>query len=83
MSRIDDKKDMGTSFRKLDVDEYNENNFKEEEGDGGLVGSTGPDENEILNLLSQYPLQILNNLFNILTVKKFFFFSFSLINKYR
>lgn len=57
MSRIDDKKDMGTSFRKFDVDEFSENNFKEEDGDGGLAGSTGPDENEILNLLSQYPLQ--------------------------
>lgn len=54
MSRIDDKKDMGTGFRKIDVDEFSENNF-EEEADGGTTGPTGPDENEILSLLSQYP----------------------------
>ncbi|XP_015122350.1 actin-related protein 2/3 complex subunit 5-C [Diachasma alloeum] len=53
MSRIDDKKDMGTGFRKIDVDEFSENNFKEEEADGGTTGPTGPDENEIISLLSQ------------------------------
>lgn len=56
MSRIEDKKDtMGTGFRKIDIDEFNENNFKEEEADASLTGTTGPDENEISNLLSQYP----------------------------
>ncbi|XP_074113194.1 actin-related protein 2/3 complex, subunit 5 [Cotesia typhae] len=54
MSRIEDKKDtMGTGFRKIDIDEFNENNFKEEEADASLTGTTGPDENEISNLLSQ------------------------------
>ncbi|XP_057327324.1 actin-related protein 2/3 complex subunit 5-A [Microplitis mediator] len=55
MSRLEDnKKDpMGTGFRKIDIDEFNENNFKEEEADASLTGPTGPDENEILNLLSQ------------------------------
>ncbi|XP_034950921.1 actin-related protein 2/3 complex subunit 5-A [Chelonus insularis] len=53
MSQIDDKKDTpGTGFRKIDIDEYNENNFKEEDADGGS-GPTGPDENEILALLNQ------------------------------
>lgn len=55
MSRNDGKKDTSASaFRKIDVDQYSDNNFKEEDADG--VGAlTGPDENEILTLLSQYP----------------------------
>ncbi|XP_015600340.1 actin-related protein 2/3 complex subunit 5 [Cephus cinctus] len=43
----------GSGFRKIDVDQYNENNFKEEDGDGGSTAPTGPDENEILTLLTQ------------------------------
>lgn len=63
MPRIDDKKDiMGTGFRKIDVDEFSENNF-EEDADGG-TGPTGPDENEILSLLNQYPFYKLNNKLN-------------------
>lgn len=58
MSRLDyEKNNMGTGFRKIDVDEFSENNFKEEEADGS-TGPTGPDENEILTLLSQYPFLI-------------------------
>lgn len=38
------------AFRKIDVDQYNEDNFKEEEADGGTAG---PDENEIITLLGQ------------------------------
>ncbi|XP_015434255.1 PREDICTED: actin-related protein 2/3 complex subunit 5 [Dufourea novaeangliae] len=54
MSRNDGKKDSSASaFRKIDVDQYNDNNFKEEDADGGLGGPTGPDENEVLTLLSQ------------------------------
>ncbi|KAJ8680245.1 hypothetical protein QAD02_016032 [Eretmocerus hayati] len=56
MSKTDDRKikdTSGTAFRKIDVDQYNENNFKEEEADGGVAGPTGPDENEVLSLLSQ------------------------------
>jgi len=56
MSRNDGKKDTSASaFRKIDVDQYSDNNFKEEDADGGLGVPTGPDENEILTLLSQYP----------------------------
>lgn len=58
MSRISDKKDtLGSAFRKIDVDQYNENDFKEEDADGGTTAPTGPDENEVMTLLSQYPLQ--------------------------
>lgn len=54
MSRNDGKKDTSSStFRKIDVDQYSDNNFKEEDADGGAAGPTGPDENEILTLLSQ------------------------------
>lgn len=56
MSRNDGKKDTSASaFRKIDVDQYSDNNFKEEDADGGVGVPTGPDENEILTLLSQYP----------------------------
>lgn len=44
-----------SAFRKIDVDQYSDNNFKEEDADGELGGPTGPDENEVLTLLSQYP----------------------------
>ncbi|KZC11914.1 Actin-related protein 2/3 complex subunit 5 [Dufourea novaeangliae] len=41
MSRNDGKKDSSASaFRKIDVDQYNDNNFKEEDADGGLGGPT-------------------------------------------
>ncbi|XP_077263799.1 actin-related protein 2/3 complex, subunit 5 [Temnothorax americanus] len=54
MSRNDGKKDTSASaFRKIDVDQYSDNNFKEEDADGGVGALTGPDENEILTLLSQ------------------------------
>ncbi|CAL7946837.1 unnamed protein product [Xylocopa violacea] len=54
MSRNDGKKDTSASaFRKIDVDQYSDNNFREEDADGGIGGPTGPDENEILTLLSQ------------------------------
>lgn len=57
MSRFEDRKDTtGTAFRKIDIDEYSENGFQDEETDGGAIGPAGPDENEVLQLLSQYPL---------------------------
>ncbi|KYN20862.1 Actin-related protein 2/3 complex subunit 5 [Trachymyrmex cornetzi] len=38
MSRNDGKKDTSASaFRKIDVDQYSDNNFKEEDADGGVV----------------------------------------------
>lgn len=59
------KNTSSSAFRKIDVDQYNEDIFKEDDVDGG---SMGPDENEIAKLLTQYPLQkfILFTLFLIL-----------------
>lgn len=57
MSKSDERRikdTSGTAFRKIDVDQY-EDDFKEEDADVGVTGPQGPDENEILSLLSQYP----------------------------
>ncbi|XP_022914190.1 actin-related protein 2/3 complex subunit 5-C [Onthophagus taurus] len=45
------KNTSSSAFRKIDVDQYNEDNFKEEDADQG--GPTGPDESEIIGLLSK------------------------------
>lgn len=45
------KNTSSSAFRKIDVDQYNEDNFKEDEADSSAV--VGPDENEITNLLTQ------------------------------
>jgi actin related protein 2/3 complex subunit 5 len=47
------KNTSSSAFRKIDVDQYCEDNFKEDDGDQG--GPTGPDENEINSLLQKYP----------------------------
>lgn len=47
------KNTSSSAFRKIDVDQYCEDNFKEEDADQG--GPAGPDENEVLNLLNKYP----------------------------
>ena len=46
------KNTFSSAFRKIDVDQYNEDNFKEDEDDSGVEA---PDENEITKLLNQYP----------------------------
>lgn len=46
------KNTSSSAFRKIDVDQYNEDNFKEEDADQGVGG---PDENEVTTLLNQYP----------------------------
>lgn len=46
------KNTFSSAFRKIDVDQYCEDNFKEDETDSGLVG---PDENEVNTLLQKYP----------------------------
>ncbi|XP_044742464.1 actin-related protein 2/3 complex subunit 5-A [Chrysoperla carnea] len=45
------KNTSSSAFRKIDVDQYCEENFKEDDGDQS--GNTGPDESEIINLLNQ------------------------------
>lgn len=49
------KNTFSSAFRKIDVDQYCEDNFKEDETDSGSVG---PDENEVNNLLQKYPFII-------------------------
>lgn len=65
MSNRKIKDTSGNAFRKIDVDQYSENNFKEEDPDGGVTGPTGPEENEILSLLGQYPFLILIKIYFI------------------
>ncbi|XP_030028411.1 actin-related protein 2/3 complex subunit 5-B [Manduca sexta] len=45
------KNTSSSAFRKIDIDQYNEDNFKEDEAE--LSGPTGPDESEVCALLNQ------------------------------
>ncbi|KAF7266285.1 actin-related protein 2/3 complex, subunit 5 [Rhynchophorus ferrugineus] len=45
------KNTSSSAFRKIDVDQYCEDNYKEDEID--QVGPQGPDENEVKNLLQK------------------------------
>uniref|UniRef100_A0A1L8E5G9 Actin-related protein 2/3 complex subunit 5 n=1 Tax=Nyssomyia neivai TaxID=330878 RepID=A0A1L8E5G9_9DIPT len=44
------KNTSSSAFRKIDVDQYNEDNFREDDPDFGGLG--GPDENEITSLMN-------------------------------
>uniref|UniRef100_A0A182RUN5 Actin-related protein 2/3 complex subunit 5 n=1 Tax=Anopheles funestus TaxID=62324 RepID=A0A182RUN5_ANOFN len=52
------KNTSSSAFRKIDVDQYNEDNFKEDDADQASSGMIVPDEAEINSLLNQYPFQI-------------------------
>ncbi|XP_032529817.1 actin-related protein 2/3 complex subunit 5-B [Danaus plexippus] len=45
------KNTSNSAFRKIDIDQYNEDNFKEDESDQSVP--TGPDEGEVCALLNQ------------------------------
>jgi len=45
------KNTSSNAFRKIDVDQYNEDNFRED--DGVESAAAGPDESEITTLLTQ------------------------------
>lgn len=55
------KNTSSSAFRKIDVDQYCEDNYKEDEVD--QVGPQGPDENEVKNLLQKYPFLHFERLF--------------------
>ncbi len=48
------KNTSSTAFRKIDVDQYNEDNFKVEESMDSSGPSSFPDEGEITTLINQY-----------------------------
>lgn len=50
------KNTSSSAFRKIDVDQYNEDNFREEEQIEHQTPPAGPDESEVSMLLNQYPL---------------------------
>ena len=47
------KSTMDTKFRKVDVDQFADDKFEEEDSVDGAV--TGPNEAEVQTFLSQYP----------------------------
>lgn len=44
-----------SAFRKIDVDQYNEDNYREDEQGELQSPPVGPDESEVTQLLNQYP----------------------------
>lgn len=49
------KNTFSSAFRKIDVDQYNEDNYREEEQAELQSTTVGPDEAEIMALMNQYP----------------------------
>lgn len=47
------KASLSTQFRKFDVDELDENIFRDEQGEDS--SESGPNESEVNNLILQYP----------------------------
>jgi len=61
------KNTSNSAFRKIDVDQYNEDNYKEDDAGDAHSAPIGPDDNEITNLLNQYPFS--NSFMIIINVK--------------
>jgi actin related protein 2/3 complex subunit 5 len=49
------KNTSSSAFRKIDVDQYNEDNYREEEQAELQSAPVGPDEAEVTALMNQYP----------------------------
>lgn len=49
------KNTSSSAFRKIDVDQYNEDNYREEEQAELQSTPVGPDEAEVTALMNQYP----------------------------
>lgn len=50
------KNTISSAFRKIDVDQYNDDYYREDDGSSEPHSPpTGPDEQEIMNLVNQYP----------------------------
>ena len=47
------KASLSTQFRKVDVDELDENQFQDDQGED--AAESGPNESEVNNLILQYP----------------------------
>ena len=52
------KNTRDTLFRKVDVDQYAEDKFEEDEQGDGTVNGVGPNEAEVQTLLCQYPFPV-------------------------
>lgn len=52
------KNTSSTTFRKIDVDQYNEDNFKVDESVDTPFPANFPDEGEITALINQYPFSL-------------------------
>lgn len=55
------KNTSSSAFRKIDIDQYNEDNFRDDEAEQAVPA--GPDEKEISNFLNQYPFHLCSKLF--------------------
>lgn len=51
------KNTSSSAFRKLDVDQYNEDQYDGEEQAELQSPAVGPDESEVTSLLNQYPFK--------------------------
>jgi actin related protein 2/3 complex subunit 5 len=75
------KNTSSSAFRKIDVDQYNEDNYKEDECGESQSPPVGPDEKEIINFLNQYPFikNVLKVIIIILKAKVLFVIFLNLI----